>query len=153
LSAVAAIIELGKYFSKNKPENTEIWLVSFAGEEHMRGSKRFVSKYKQELMERDAMMFNLECLSGDVFLLATAEPMFFAKHSIEVVDLVKKAADDLEISIIVGPLKFLGSDSANFSRKGLKANTKNDIPERLSGGSIAKATEIALHFVELVDRD
>ncbi len=168
LSAVAAIIELGKYFSKNKPENTEIWLVSFAGEEHMRGSKRFVSKYKQELLERDAMLFNLESLSGDVFLLATAEPMFLAKHSIEVVDLVKKAADDLEISIIVGPLKFFGSDSANFSRKGLKAttlygipkkgvpadwHTKNDIPERLSGGSIAKATEIALHFVELVDRD
>jgi len=168
LSAVAAIIEVGKYFSKNKPENTEIWLVSFAGEEHMRGSKRFVSKYKQELMERDAMMFNLECLSADYFLLATAEPFFFAKHSIKVVDLVKKAADDLEISIRVGPLKFAGSDSANFSRKGLKATTLfglskkgtptdwhtiNDIPERLSGEKIAKATEIALHFVELVDRD
>lgn len=166
LSAVAAIIELGKYFTKNKPKNTEIWLVSFAGEEHMRGSKRFVSNYKQELMERDAMLFNLECLSADYYLLATGEPMFFAKHSVKVVDLVKKAADDLKIPIRVGPLKFAGSDSANFSRKGLHAttlfglakkgtpsdwHTKNDIPERLFGEKIAKATEIAIHFVELVD--
>jgi hypothetical protein len=167
LSAVAAIIECGKYFSKNKPKETEIWLVSFAGEEHMRGSKRFVAKLKQELTERKAMLFNLECLSADTFLLATAESMFFAKHSQRVIDIAKKAAEDLKIDIEVGPLKFAGSDSANFSRKGLDAatlfgktkkgtpadwHTKRDVPERLSGKSIAKATEIALHFVELVDQ-
>ena len=68
----------------------------------------------------------------------------------------------------IGPLKFAGSDAANFSRKGIHAttlfglakkgtppdwHTKNDIPERLSGERIAEATEIALHFVELVDSD
>ncbi len=167
LSAVAAAIECGKYFSKNKPKETELWIVSFAGEEHMRGSKRFVAKYKQELMEREVMLFNLECLSADKFLLATAEPTFLAKHSERVIDFVKKAADDLEISIDVGPLKFAGSDAANFSRKGLHAtmlfglskkgtppdwHTLNDTPERLSGERIAKATGIALHFVELVDK-
>ncbi len=167
LSAVAAAIECGKYFAKNKPKETEIWIVSFAGEEHMRGSKRFVTKFKQELTDREAMLFNLECLSADTFLLATSEDMYLAKHSSKVVDIVKKAAEDLQIPITVGPLKFAGSDAANFSRKGLHAttlfgvakkgtppdwHTKNDIPDRLSGEKIAEATEIALHFVELVDR-
>ena len=167
LSAVAAAIECGKYFSKVKPKETELWIVSFAGEEHMRGSKRFVSKYKQELMEREAMLFNLECLSAEKFLLATAETTYLAKHSSRVIDFVKKAAEDLKIAINVGPLKFAGSDAANFSRKGLHAttlfglskkgtppdwHTENDIAERLSGERIAEATEIALHFVELVDR-
>jgi hypothetical protein len=166
LTAVAAIIECGKYFSKNKPKNTEIWLVSFAGEEHMRGSKRFVSKFKLELKERNAMLFNLECLSADGFLLATGESLFLAKHSQKVIDIAKKAAEDLSIEIEIGPLKFAGSDSANFSRKGLDAatlfgktkkgtptdwHTTRDVPERLNGAGIAKGAEIALHFVEVVD--
>lgn len=168
LTAVASIIEIGKYFSKeeNRPEETEIWLVSFAGEEHMRGSKRFVSMNKEELQKRNATLFNLECLSGDKFLLATAENLFFAEHSEKVINLGKKAADDLGIEVEVGPLKFAGSDSANFSRKGLDAatlfgrvkkgtpadwHTLNDTPERLDGESIARGAEIALHYVELVD--
>ncbi|TFG27505.1 MAG: M20/M25/M40 family metallo-hydrolase [Promethearchaeota archaeon] len=167
LSAVAAAIECGEYFSKNKPKETELWIVSFAGEEHMRGSKRFVSKYKQELMERDGMLFNLECLSADRFLLATAESTYLAKHSNRVIEIAKKSAEDLKISIEVGPLKFAGSDAANFSRKGLHAatlfglskkgtptdwHTMRDVPERLNGADIAKGAEIALHFVELVDQ-
>jgi hypothetical protein len=166
LTAVAAILECGKYFSKNKPEETEIWLVSFAGEEHMRGSKRFVSEYKPVLIEREAMLFNLECLSSETFLLATAESMFFAKHSSKVVEIGKKAAEDLKIPVNVGPLKFAGSDAANFSRKGLHAatlfgvakkgtpshwHTLDDTPENLNGKNIARGAEIALHFVELVD--
>ena len=166
LTAVAAALECGKYFANNKLKETEVWIVSFAGEEHMRGSKRFVSKYKQDLSDREAMLFNLECLSADSFLLATAETMFLAKHSNKVIQIGKKAAEDLGIPIEIGPLKFAGSDAANFSRKGLHAatlfglskkgtpndwHTVNDIPENLSGEPIAKATEIALHFVELVD--
>ncbi|MBD3211950.1 MAG: M28 family peptidase [Candidatus Lokiarchaeota archaeon] len=169
LTAVAAILEIGKYFAKeeNRLEETELWLVSFAGEEHMRGSKRFVSMNKEELEHRNATLFNLECLSGDTFLLATAENLFFATHSEKVVKMGKKAADDLGIDIEVGPLKFAGSDSANFSRKGLEASTlfgrvkkgtpadwhtMRDTPERLDGESIVKGAEIALHYVELVDQ-
>jgi hypothetical protein len=170
LTAVAAILEIGKYLAKdeNRPEKTEVWLVSFAGEEHMRGSKRFVSMNKEELDRRNATLFNLECLSGESFLLATAENLFFATHSEKVINMGKRATDDLGIDIQVGPLKFAGSDSANFSRKGLDASTlfgrvkkgtpadwhtMRDTPERLDGESIAKGAEIALHYVELVDQN
>jgi hypothetical protein len=169
LSGVATVIEIGKYLSKqgNKPEETEVWLISFAGEEHMRGSKRFVSNHYVELKDRKAMLFNLESLSADGFLLATEENMYLTKHSQFVVEIVKKAAQEVNIPITVGPLRFLGSDAANFSKKGLQAttlfgwleegsmaywHTLEDTPDKLSGSQIAKAAEIALQFVYEVDK-
>lgn len=166
LTAVAAILECGKFISQNRPENTEIWLISFAGEEHMRGSKRFVSLHYQELKERQALLLNLECLSADRFLVATAESMFLAKHSPLVVEKVTQAAGRVNIPVEVGPLRFAGSDAANFSRKGLHAttlfglsrigvpdywHTLNDVPDKLSGPSIAQAAEVALQFVYDID--
>ncbi|MHA1974249.1 MAG: M28 family metallopeptidase [Candidatus Hodarchaeales archaeon] len=167
LSAVAAVLECGEILSNNKMENTEVWLISFAGEEHMRGSKRFVKRHFDELKTRNALLLNLECLSAEKFLLATSEPMFLAKHSNKVVTLVKNAADKLGISIDVGLLPFAGSDSANFSRKGLHAatifglsktglpsnwHTVNDTPENLNGKTIAEGANIALQFVRDIDQ-
>ncbi|MFX0015475.1 MAG: M28 family metallopeptidase [Candidatus Hermodarchaeota archaeon] len=166
LSAIGILLECSEYLSRNRPETTEIWLISFAGEEHMRGSKRFVSLHHKELLERKALLLNLECLSAEVFLVATAEYMFLTKHSSLVVDKVIKAAHKVKVPIKVGPLPFAGSDAANFSRKGLHAatlfglsktgvpdywHTLNDTPEKLSGPNIAKAVEIALQFVYDID--
>ncbi|MFW9903000.1 MAG: M28 family metallopeptidase [Candidatus Thorarchaeota archaeon] len=166
LSAVAAIIECGKYISQNNLNNTEIWLVSFAGEEHMRGSKRFVSLHHKELKERQALLLNLECLSADRYLVATAENMFLAKHSPVVVEKVTQAAKRAKVPVEVGPLRFAGSDAANFSRKGLHAttlfglsstgvpnywHTLKDTPDKLLALKIAKGAEIALQFVYDVD--
>lgn len=166
LTAVAAILECGRFLSQNKPDHTEIWLISFAGEEHMRGSKRFVSLHQKELQKRQGLLLNLECLSADLFLVATAENMFLAKHSPLVVEKVVQAANKVNVPVNVGPLRFAGSDAANFSRKGLHAttlfglaktgvphywHTLNDTPEKLSGSSIANAVEIALQFVYDVD--
>ncbi|MFW9995803.1 MAG: M28 family metallopeptidase [Candidatus Odinarchaeota archaeon] len=173
LTAVAAVIEIGKYLSKpeNQPKETEVWLVSFAGEEHMRGSKRFVSRHFDELKKREALLLNLETLSAESFLLATGENMFLAKHSPVVVEKVQQAFE--KVQEVIGPLdfevkslKFAGSDAANFSRKGLHAatifgltkegtppnwHTLEDTPDKLSGTDIAKVTEIALQFVYEVD--
>ncbi len=167
LTAVAAILECGKYLSQHKLEQTEIWLVSFAGEEHMRGSKRFVSSHLKELQERQALLLNLESLNADTFLIATAENMFLAKHSPKVVEKVKQAAKRVNVPVEVNPLRLAGSDAANFSRKGILATTMfgltktgvphywhtlEDTPDKLSGSSIASAVEVALQFVYDVDR-
>ncbi|UCG01003.1 MAG: M28 family peptidase [Candidatus Heimdallarchaeota archaeon] len=166
LTAVAAILECGKFISQNKLKYTEIWLISFAGEEHMRGSKRFVSQHYEELKQRQALLLNLECLSADKFLVATAENMYLAKHSPLVFEKVSQAAKRVRVPVEVGPLRFAGSDAANFSRKGLHAttifglsttgvpdywHTLNDTPDKLSGPSIAKGAEIVLQFVYDVD--
>ncbi len=166
LSAVSAVLEVGKYLVNNLPENVEVWLISFAGEEHMRGSKRFVSLHKEELIERNAFLFNLECLSAETFLLATRETMFLAKHSLPLIQIIEKAAIKLELSVTVKPLTFAGSDAANFSRKGIHAttlfglstngvpmdwHTLQDTPERLNGASIACAAELVLQVIYDLD--
>ncbi|MFX0052990.1 MAG: M28 family metallopeptidase [Candidatus Hodarchaeota archaeon] len=166
LSAVAAILECGKYLSQYKPVQTEVWLVSFAGEEHMRGSKRFVSKHFEELNKRKALLLNLEHLSADEYLIATAEYMFLAKHSPQVYEKLEESAKKINLQFKSTPLLFPGSDAANFSRKGLYAttlfglpkkgspiywHTLQDTPDKLNGASIAKAAEVVLQFVYDVD--
>ncbi len=166
LTAVGAVLECGKYFASHKPEETEIWLISFAGEEHMRGSKRFVSTNRKEILNRDGMLFNMETLSADEYLLATQEPMFLAKHSPKVVDIVSTAAKQVDIPLRIGPLPFAGSDAANFSRKGIHASTifglakegtpphwhtLEDTPDKISGPKIVRAAELAIQFVIEVD--
>ncbi|MFX1505042.1 MAG: M28 family metallopeptidase [Promethearchaeota archaeon] len=166
LSAVAALLECGRYIAQNRPEYTEIWLISFAGEEHMRGSKRFVSHHYRELKNRQALLLNLECLSADEYLVATAENMYLAKHSPLVFEKVSQAAKKVNVPVKVEPLRFAGSDAANFSRKGLHAttlfglsitgvpdywHTLNDTPDKLFGPKIAKGAEIVLQFVYDVD--
>ena len=131
------------------------------------GPNQFVSSHHKELLAREGMLFNLETLSADEYLLATQEPMFLAKHSQKVVDLVSLAARRVDVPVRIGPLPFAGSDTANFSRKGLHAatifglakegtpphwHTLEDTAEKLSGPKIAQASEIALQFVSEVDQ-
>ncbi|MEM4425061.1 MAG: M20/M25/M40 family metallo-hydrolase [Candidatus Nezhaarchaeales archaeon] len=167
LAGVAAIIEAGRLISQDRPENTEVWVVAFAGEEHMRGSKRFVQGHCDELKKRNAIMFNVECPSADYFLICTEEKMFFAKHSSLAIEYAKKAARTIDFEVRVAPLPFAGSDAANFSRRGLHAvsifglsakdnapyhwHTMNDIPENLKPESIEKAILFAKNFVYVVD--
>jgi hypothetical protein len=168
LSAVATVIESGKILSNNRPLETEIWLVSFSGEENMRGSKRFVKRNYQELKEKNAMLFNLEVLSGDEFLLATAEPFFLVKHSEKVIVRIKKAADNINLSLRVESLPFAGSDAANFSRKGLDAavlfgivngglfphwHSVEDTPEKIDGSALVKVMELVVEFIRVVDQE
>lgn len=167
LAGVAAVLEAGRYLSRERPEKTEVWVVAFAGEEHMRGSKRFVQKHYDELKRRNAIMLALECPSADYFLIATEEKMYFAKHSPLAVEYARKAAENLDFEVKVAPLPFAGSDAANFSRKGLHAvsvfghsakddapynwHTMNDVPENLMEKPIVKAAELLRNFVYVID--
>jgi len=164
LAGVGVVLEAGRYLSANRLKSTEVWIVAFAGEEHMRGSKRFVEKHFDEL--RDSMLFNFECPSCDYFLVATEEKFFFAKHSLRAVEIARKACERVNATFKVGPLPFAGSDAANFSRKGLHAttifglasdgapyywHTLEDVPEKLKQDSITKAVEIAIEIAKVVD--
>ncbi|AAB90663.1 MULTISPECIES: M28 family metallopeptidase [Archaeoglobus] len=167
LAAIAAVLEAGRQLSRERPEKTEVWVVAFAGEEHMRGSKRFVQRHYDELKSRNAIMLALECPSADYFLIATEEKMYFAKHSPLAVEYAKKAAEKIDFDVRVAPLPFAGSDAANFSRKGLHAvsifghsakddapyywHTKQDIPENLREEPIMKASQLVKNFVYAID--
>lgn len=167
LAGVAAIIGAAKYLSQNRPERTEVWIVAFGNEESMRGSKRFVEKHYKELAERRAYTVNVEMVGCSSPLVAsTAEPMFLAKHSPEVYELLVEAGKATGIPVKTGAMPFGGTDSANFSRKGLLASallrigketeslwhTPKDTPENVDAGKIREALEVLLEFVNLVDK-
>ncbi|MGC9126539.1 MAG: M28 family metallopeptidase [Thermoplasmata archaeon] len=167
LAAVASIIDAGIRLSIQRPEKTEVWIVAIAGEEHMRGSKRFIRNHLNELKSRNSMVFNLETPSGDYFLVTTEEKMFLAKHSPEVVDILVQAAEKTGSKYRVGSLPFLGSDGANFSKAGIRAatvfglcekdsmpcnwHTMNDVPENLNQEMLEKARDILVNAVYIFD--
>lgn len=168
LAAVAVIMEAGKEISSRRPEKTEVWILAIAGEEHMRGSKRFVENHLKELKERNALVFNLETPSGDYFLIATEEKMFVARHSEEAVRILEDSAKRAGARYTVGSLPFMGSDAANFSRKGIRAvtmfglsekdgmpehwHTLEDRPEYIRQEMLEKAREIFINAVRTVDK-
>ncbi len=166
LSSLAAVIEAGRYLSANRPERTEVWIISFAGEEHMRGSKRFVARHLRELKEMGAVMLNFECVSSKHFLLATEEKMFRVRHSARAVELAKSAAEKSGVDVTVAPLPFAGSDAANFSRKGIDAtvifgveddgiprhwHTLDDTPDKIEPEKLVQTAKIAVEFIYEVD--
>ncbi len=168
LAAVASIIWAGKKISENRPENTEVWILAVAGEEHMRGTKRFVKNHEKELKDRHALVFNLETPSGDYFLITTGESMFMSKFSEKCVQILKESAQNAGAEYKVAKLSFVGSDSSNFSKKGIDASTvfglsnkdnlpypwhtKDDIPEKLKPEMIEKSLQILLNAVNIVDK-
>jgi len=121
LAGVGVVLEAGRYLSTNRLKNTEVWIVVFAGEGHMRGSKRFVKKYFDKL--KDSILFNFKRPSREYFLVATEERLFFAKHPQRAVEIAKRACERVGANFKVGPLPFAGGDAANFLRKGLHAVT------------------------------
>ncbi len=164
LAGVGVVLEAGRYLSAKRLKSTEVWIVAFAGEEHMRGSKRFVEKHFDEL--KDSLLFNFECPSCDYFLVATEERMYFARHSQKAVEIARKACERVGANFKVGHLPFAGSDAANFSRRGLNAvaifglardgapyywHTLEDTPEKLKPSPITKAVEIAIEIAKVVD--
>ncbi len=168
LAAVASIIWAGKALHEERPENTEVWILAVAGEEHMRGTKRFVKNHLKELKERKALDFNLETPSGDYFLITTGEKMFLSKHSKKCVEIFEKSASMANVEYKIGELPFLGSDASNFSRNGIDSSTlfglcknddmpcfwhvKEDTPEKLKHEMIDKSIEILLNAVKIVDK-
>lgn len=120
LSGVSVILSIAEYFYNNRPRNVELRFVSFSCEECMRGSKRFVEKYRSEL-ENNSITINFDGLGVGEHTIASAEPFFVAKHSMELAEKFQKSSDKAGASIPIKVMPFGGTDAAFFSRNGLKA--------------------------------
>jgi hypothetical protein len=123
LSAVSVVLALAKHFSVHKPKNIEIWFISFSCEECMRGSKRFVQRHLEEL--KNSITINLESVGYGDLTIASAEPYFLTKHSMQ---LAKEFQQSSKLPIMSIP--FGGTDAAFFSRKGLKAISVFGMPPK-----------------------
>jgi hypothetical protein len=164
LSAVAVTLGVGEWLQNNPLEHTEVWLVSFACEENMRGSKRFAARHKDEL--QGAYLLNFDSVgAGDLYVL-TAEPMYTTKLTPELCDKVVAAAREDGIEVSVGVPSFGGTDASNFIKAGLYAtsvvgisadgfienwHSLNDTPEAIDDEVLVSAVRLAIAFLKRID--
>jgi len=164
LSGVAVTLVIGEYFHKNRPENTEVWVISFGCEECMRGSKRFVFKHIAELEE--AYLVNFDSVGVGKIAIVDSEKMFAATHSAELCNMLQESARKAGFTIDIRAMDFGGTDAANFSKRGLKAATiigldkdfwkfwhsLKDTPEIIEVDKLQTCAEIGIQFIEDLDR-
>ncbi|MFX0054314.1 MAG: M28 family metallopeptidase [Promethearchaeota archaeon] len=164
LSGVAVTLGVGEWLHHNPLKHTEVWLVSFACEENMRGSKRFAESHREEL--QDAYLLNFDGVGAGTLYVLTAEPMYLTTLTPELCDLVVDAAEEYGLDVASGVPPFGGTDSSNFIKAGLRAtaivgiseagflenwHTLDDTPENIDDSVLVDAVRLALAVLKKVD--
>ncbi|MFX1449157.1 MAG: M28 family peptidase, partial [Promethearchaeota archaeon] len=175
LSASAVAVAIGKYLSKNRPKNVEVWIGSQGSEEvGDKGAKAFVEKYGEMGILDNSYTVVLECCGAaeDMFLIE--KDMHQAVYNTEVNNLLLKAHKKVKkeslnlLDIRTGSLKIGACDACRYIHKGFKAaalmgmeHVKNkavnwhsvkDTPETISKRTLQNFLEVSLKFIELVDK-
>ncbi|MFW9968040.1 MAG: M28 family metallopeptidase [Candidatus Thorarchaeota archaeon] len=158
--------EIQCYKLKQAPlQQTEVWLVSFACEENMRGSKRFAEAHKEEL--QNAYLLNFDGVGAGSLYVLTAEPMYLTTLTSELCELVLDSAREEELEVASGVPSFGGTDASNFIKAGLRAtaivgiseagflknwHTLDDTPENIDETVLIDAVKLAIAALKRIDR-
>jgi Zn-dependent M28 family amino/carboxypeptidase len=176
LSSCAVITGLARYLNSHREiisDDTEIRLISFGCEESgLRGAFRYAERHYKELIEKDAIVVNMDGLeTPDGFLIIEFEPTTRTHHSEEVVQKLLLASAMVNVAAkrfgtgrlekTVGRLSG-GSDAAAFSKAGIKAGFINsadwknraayyhqstDTPDKIKRGTLENALKICIAFI------
>ncbi|MHA2433092.1 MAG: M28 family metallopeptidase [Candidatus Thorarchaeota archaeon] len=164
LSGVAVTLGVGEWLKQKPLQHTEVWLVSFACEENMRGSKRFADLHREEL--QDAYVLNFDGVGAGTLYVLTAEPMYLTKLTSELCELVVEASKQAGLDIASGVPSFGGTDASNFIKAGLRAtsvvgmgpegfianwHTLKDTPDMIDEKVLLDAVRLAVAFLEHLD--
>ncbi len=164
LSGVAVTLGVGEWLVNNPLDQTEVWLVSFACEENMRGSKRFAQAHKEEL--QNAYLLNFDCVGAGELNIIASESMFRTKMTPDLCTKVTEAAESAGLTIPVIALPFGGTDASNFVKAKLQAtslvglsgkfpahwHTLEDTPEKIDSKVLLDAVKVAVAFLQLIDK-
>ncbi|MHA1643042.1 MAG: M28 family metallopeptidase [Promethearchaeota archaeon] len=175
LSGVAVLLGIGKFLSENKnnaevfPQNTRVYLISFAGEESgLRGSKRYLAKHFKELKESNALIVNMDSIARkDLVVIHDKESGIGAKHDKNICKDLYDICKNLDLNAKVLPLPFGATDAATFSKKGIHAiaigalnlkeelppyyHTRLDTPDVIEKEALGQFLEICLKYLVLID--
>jgi len=169
LSGVAVTLGVAQFFSKNRPKNVDVWVISHGCEECMRGSKRFADRHYKELVKKNTYTVNFDTAGVGRFVIVSEEKMYTTKHSPEICKILQDSAAKLHLKypVKIEPFSMGGTDSAFYSRKGLKATSviglakdgfpvvwhnRKDTPERLSKENLYDMVRLSVQFVEDVEQ-
>jgi len=169
LSALAVCLSAARYFSlpTNKLKHSELWIVSFGCEEiGIRGSKRFVMKYREQLKHSYSINLDLVGEQECHMNVVTKEEMGAITLSPEICDILQEASKKVGIPVTRGPVMCF-TDSMAFSMKKLKSaalvgllpdqnmprfyHTRDDTLEHIDSTVMARCLEICLQAIYDID--
>lgn len=165
LSGVVVTLGVSKFLADNeRPENVEVWCVSFGSEEGgLHGSRALVKEHLNEL--DNSILINTDTVGEGKIRIAKKE--LLTKHKPEVIELIDTAANNLGL-----PHSIIGSgggrtDAWSFTEKGIQAatmialkdgrtmpdnyHTVRDVPENMDPSLLKQALEINLEIIRLID--
>ncbi|MHA1652220.1 MAG: M28 family peptidase [Candidatus Helarchaeota archaeon] len=177
LAASAISAAVGKYLSKHRPKNVEVWVGSQGSEEvGDKGAKAFVEKYGKMGLLDNAYAFIMDsCGAGSEIFLIHKDTQHRATYSMEVIERIQKAYNMLKkedpnvLDCNIGRIPLGSTDACRYVHKGYKAaalvvidgglkkprnwHSIHDIPENLDKNVMRQILEICLNFVEIVDNE
>jgi len=175
LSASAVAVAIGKYLSKNRPRNVEVWIGSQGSEEvGDKGAKAFVEKYGKLGILDNSYSVVLECCGAAEDMCLIEKDMHQAEYDSEINTLLLEAHKEAKnenpdlLDIRTGSLKIGACDACRYIHEGFKAaalmgmeHVKNrainwhsvkDAPENINKKTLRDFLKVSLQFVELIDK-
>jgi len=169
LSGMAVCYELAKNLTlpENRPQNTEVWINAYGCEEiGSKGSKAFVKRYFPEI--RNAKIINIDgvgCKNVPI-LIGKSEIQGMVKMNSEMIELIKKSADNLDIKNRISSFMFF-TDSLSFCRNNLSASsictwpsskeayfyhTRDDVIENMGFENLINTYKICMEIIKDLDK-
>ncbi|MCO5247339.1 MAG: M28 family metallopeptidase [Chitinophagales bacterium] len=123
LTGVATAVEMAKVFSKEKLEHTRIKVVSFGSEEPaLRGSEAYVKMHKEELLQENAVLINIDTIKEKENLtIVSSETNTLVKYPQDLVNKMESAFQEANVGYKKLPLPIGASDGTSFALAGLPA--------------------------------
>jgi len=175
LSGSAVSLAIGKYLSKNRLKNVEVWVGSQGSEEvGDKGAGAFVKKYGEQGILDNSYTVVLECCGAADEMAIIEKDMHGAIYDKEVNNIledaynaVKKENSDI-LKLRKVNLKIGACDACQYIHKGYKASaifgveehkhkavnwhSVNDAPENISKKVLKDFFNVCLKFIELIDQ-
>ena len=123
LTGVATALEMGKVFSKERLKHTRIKVVSFGSEEPaLRGSEAYVKMHKEELIQENAVLINIDTIKDKNNLtIVDAETNTLVKYPKDLVSKMEAAFKEVDVAYKKLPLPIGATDGTSFAISGLPA--------------------------------
>lgn len=169
LTGVAMAVEMAKVFSQHKLQHTRLRLISFGSEEAaLRGSTAYATAHKQQLLQENAFLFNLDTIKEKEHLtVVTSEINVLVNYDKKYVQLVENAFNATNTNYKKLPIGVGATDAAAFHIAGLPAvcvigmqsekldpcyHTRLDKIEYIEADALVAMKNVLINFIEIWDR-
>jgi len=125
-------VEIGRYFSQNKLQNTRVIIASFdAEEEGLRGARAFAKRHKEDFSKIPTYLLNVDCpyYLKELFFL-TSDINCSVQLSAELAEDLVEIAKRKNYPALHKPIAFLtgGTDAGELAKVGVAATTLMAMP-------------------------